>query len=211
MTVGIYKLVDRITGETLWVGQSVNLESRHRRHLRNLRDGIHSQQPFVDWYRESNRTSQDILMEILEICSADSLNELEAFWFRKDPPRFYGQMPSSSRKWYLSPETRAKMSKTHRERIQSAKTNGTYVSTWSYMNESSRKSKSIRNREVGFNSVTASTAGRKGLGKSKTDEHRRKVSETIKELAKEILSCPSCGRECKGKSALGRHMTVHAE
>lgn len=210
MTVGVYRLIDRITGESLWIGQSVNLERRHRRHLSDLRNSTHSQQAFSDWYRESNRTSQDILMETLVICGPEDLNSFEGFWFEQYPPRFYGQMPSASRKWYLSAETRAKMSKTHKEKVRLAKENGTYVSGWASMDVEARKLKSIRNREVGFNAITAAIAGAKGAGRPKSAEHRRKASEAAKDVAKEILACPICQRECKGKSALGRHMTVHS-
>lgn len=211
MTGGVYKLTDRITGETLWIGQSVDIERRHHRHLRDLRNGVHSQQSFSDWYRESNRTSEDILMETLAICAPEEMNEIEGFWFEQDPPRFYGQMPSPSRKWYLSAETRAKISKTHSEKIRLAKENGTYVSVWSGLSEEARLRQTFKNREVGFTSVSAAEAARLGnKDRPKSAEQRRKASEAAKSAAKEILICVECGRECKGKSALGRHMTVHS-
>lgn len=210
MTVGIYRLVDRITGETLWIGQSVNLETRHRRHLNDLKHGRHSQQSFADWYIELERDSADILMETLAICAPEEMNEIEGFWFEQDPPRFYGQMPSPSRKWYLSAETRAKMSKTHSEKVRLAKENGTYVSSWVGMSEEARIKQTAKNKEIGFTSLSGAEAGRRNAGKPKTAEHRKKTAEAVRAAAKEILICVECGRECKGKSALGRHMTVHS-
>lgn len=211
MAVGIYKLVDRITGETLWVGQSVNLESRHRRHLNDLKHGRHSQQSFADWYIESERTSEDILMETLQICEPEDLNLFEGIWFAQDPPRFYGQMPSATRKWYLSAETRVKMSQSHITRIRLAKEAGVFVSSWDAMSVEDQLKKAIKNKESGFDSARASEAARKGnAGRTKSLAQREKASAAAKLVAKEILICTVCERECKGKSALGRHMTVHS-
>lgn len=210
MATGIYKLVDDLTGETLWVGQSVSLKTRYNRHINDLQNGRHSQQNFADWYAENRRTPENILMEILQICEPERLNELEGLWFELEPPRFYGQMPSRTRKWYLSEHTKSKISQAHKERIRIEKDLGVFVSSWEGMSDEGRQKKAVRNKETGFNSITAAIAGGKGAGRPKSAEQRRKASEAAKEVAKEILACPICERECKGKSALGRHMTVHS-
>lgn len=71
MSCGIYKYENKITGE-IYIGQSVNIERRHRAHKNQIVLDIDKA---IQQYGIDNFT-----FSIIEECSIDKLNEREKFW-----------------------------------------------------------------------------------------------------------------------------------
>jgi len=70
MTIGIYKITNSIT-QDYYIGSSVNIEKRWRRHLTDLKQQIH---PNTRLQRSYNKYGKDaFLFDILHICEKDIL------------------------------------------------------------------------------------------------------------------------------------------
>jgi hypothetical protein len=208
-TCGIYALISE-DDEYLWIGQSVNVGRRYRKHLWLLRNNHHRTE-FLKWFEKNERNESAVRLKVLEECDPETLNEREGYWFKALPPLFYGQLPSESRKWFLSEETKAKMSMSSKKTVERQKLDGTWVSGYDRMvAASSKEFVDARMKAHGFNSESGAAIARKAnLGRPKTAEQRLRQSEANKANAAEILICDECDRPCKGKSALGRHKTTH--
>jgi hypothetical protein len=208
-TCGIYALISE-DDECLWIGQSVNVEKRYKRHLALLRTNQHRIK-FLKWFEENERNESAVKIRLLEECDPEFLNEREGYWFKVLPPLFYGQLPSQSRKWFLSDEAKANISAGNKKAIARKKADGTFVSGYDRMVAAEGKEVvDARMKAHGFNSESAIAAGRNGnVGKPKSEEQKRRQSESSKKVAANILMCDECDRPCKGKSALGSHKRTH--
>lgn len=205
MTIGIYCIALRSTEEVLWVGQSINLEKRWLRHTSDLLKGTHSQKDFSSWFKEGGFSKFDLSFSILEECSPEELNEKEWLWFEGLSPKFFGQRPSSSRKWYLSEETKRKISESHRSRVEAMRKSGQQFSIWNLMSPEQRELKSKRNAENGFDSKSGRIAGKMNANLPKTEGHKKALAESALKASREIISCQLCEKRCKGKAAFARH------
>lgn len=73
MTVGIYQIVNKVTGES-YIGQSVNIERRFREHKGSLNKGKGNPYLQNSWYAYGE---ENFIFEIITECSVEELNELE--------------------------------------------------------------------------------------------------------------------------------------
>lgn len=208
MTCGIYKLLSE-DNECLWIGQSVNIENRFKAHRFRLLNELH-REGFVEWFISKDKEISSVKLEILEECEPSLLNEREGFWFLKNPPKFFGQIPSVSRKWYLSDEAKKNISEGQKRSIAKQKAAGTFKDVRKNM-IALKGEEYVREqlRSIAFNSETAAAAGRKGAGRPNTEEQKLRQSEAARNNAANILICDVCDRPCKGKSALGAHKRTH--
>lgn len=76
-TCGIYKIENIINGK-VYIGQSVEIEKRKNRHLRELREGKHKN---IHLQRAFDKYGEDSFKHIIiEKCHKAKLNEREKFW-----------------------------------------------------------------------------------------------------------------------------------
>lgn len=115
MTIGIYGLFDRETGECLYVGQSSDIEYRVRQHRKKLKNGSHLSS-FNNWFLLSGSDLANIEYRVLEECQNDDVtkNLAEIRWFHELSPKFFGKIPSDAETWGMSQETKDKISKSNR-------------------------------------------------------------------------------------------------
>ena len=73
MSCGVYKLV--FGGHTYYVGKSTNIEQRFKKHLVNLAKNL-SNNKLIEAYRLHGNP----VLEILELCEIESLNEREIYY-----------------------------------------------------------------------------------------------------------------------------------
>lgn len=111
MTVGIYGLFDSETDECLYVGLSLDIEYRVKKHVSKLRARTHQRADFIQWWVEHGEDESSIEIKILEACEESNLNRKESYWFIELKPKFYGKEPSENEKWKHSEETKKKISK----------------------------------------------------------------------------------------------------
>ena len=79
MTVGIYKLSWK-QDNAVYVGQSINIESRYKQHTSALEGKIHSNYKLQEKYCIYETLPY---IEILEICEQSDLDKLEILWTEK--------------------------------------------------------------------------------------------------------------------------------
>lgn len=87
--IGIYKITNTINGKC-YIGQSTDLAKRIHRHINTLLHGTNRNEHLQNAYKKYGVGS--FIIEIIEECSAESLNEREIFWidFYKAYDRNYG-------------------------------------------------------------------------------------------------------------------------
>jgi len=117
MTVGVYAFFDQ-DGNCLYVGQSGDIEGRHKQHINQLRGGYHRRSDFNEWF--SSHGESKLSFKLLEKCSndVDSRNYLEIEYFNQLNPMFYGQIPSMSNRFEHSDETRTRIAESVRKRLE---------------------------------------------------------------------------------------------
>lgn len=111
-TSGIYAIFSNITDECLYVGQSSIIENRWKQHQNRLKSGRHRKE-FVEWFISNNSDISSMRLVVLEKTKNinEIKNEAEIRWFTKLMPKFYGQVPSASkRQWNHSNDTKTKIS-----------------------------------------------------------------------------------------------------
>lgn len=108
MTIGIYKISHKYTGECLYVGQSANIEQRWTNHKKEIRTLRHRQKGLIDIYKTYGMKVFDFV--VLEEVAKKDLNSRELFYFDQLTPQFYGQIPSEKNRYQQSEETRKKIS-----------------------------------------------------------------------------------------------------
>lgn len=120
--VGIYGIFDSENGECLYIGQSVRIPERWQDHIKNLKNGSHRREDFIEWFKDKGQKESALSFKILEETdeSNDSLNRAEIKWFNKLKPRFYGKKPSMNEIWEHSEETKGKISTSVRKYIVSS-------------------------------------------------------------------------------------------
>lgn len=108
MTVGIYGIFDAKTDECLYVGKSITIESRWKKHIYLLRTGKHIRSEFVDWFNEHNKDPESMRFAILEECDnkGATKNLLEIKWFNELRPKFFRKLPSVKDKWQHTTATK---------------------------------------------------------------------------------------------------------
>ena len=77
---GIYQIRNLINDKII-VGQTINFPSRWRNHKRELRGNFHHNphlQKAYHLYGEDN-----FVLEVIELCSVESLDNLEVFWIKE--------------------------------------------------------------------------------------------------------------------------------
>lgn len=92
---GVYAIWPNRTGECLYVGETGDLEVRWRQHRSKLRHHKHPAPGFSEWYdaQEPDREGS-IRFSVLE--RTDDIQQrakLEAIWFDRLLPRFFGRVP----------------------------------------------------------------------------------------------------------------------
>lgn len=78
MTIGIYALYWE-EQDLIYIGQSQNIESRFKEHIRKLKNNYHTNYKVTEAYNLYGNPS----VQIIEICSLDDLNQLEIFWTKE--------------------------------------------------------------------------------------------------------------------------------
>ena len=123
MVCGIYAIFDTCTHDCLYVGQSHDIESRWKQHIKGLRYGIHKRKEFISWFIKHGEDLHSIEFSILEECAnEDSIKNFhEAKWFVILKPKFYGKIPSLKEEWSLSLDTRNKISRSLRSNFDKKK------------------------------------------------------------------------------------------
>ena len=93
--IGIYKFQNLITNE-IYIGQSINLESRFKKHLREWPYGDTKFYKGIQQYGWENFS-----YEIIEECSQDELNEKEKYWIAYYDSYFngYNSTPGGANKF----------------------------------------------------------------------------------------------------------------
>ena len=84
--IGIYKIQNKINNKC-YIGQSNNIELRFEQHKYSLKTS------FSSWYPEAREESNDINdfdFTILQTCSSEELDELEAYWIDYYKSNIYG-------------------------------------------------------------------------------------------------------------------------
>lgn len=76
-TCGIYKIVNTVNNK-VYVGQSVEIERRWKRHKRELNDNKHGNDYLQRAWNKHDK--KNFRFEIIEICKEEELNKREMFW-----------------------------------------------------------------------------------------------------------------------------------
>lgn len=115
--IGIYGIYFKKDDTCLYIGQSIDIESRWKNHRWRLENNQHLKD-FSFWFEKNNISLDDLIFKTLCICSDKDIlkNELEIFFFNEEQPKFYGKIPSKNEKWSHSEKTKSKISNTFRER-----------------------------------------------------------------------------------------------
>jgi len=107
MTIGIYKLTNKINGKQ-YIGQSVNIESRRTAHFRKDHKGC----PYL--YASMDKHGfENFEFNIIEECGVDELNEKEQYYIQELntlTPHGYNLDSGGQEGKYLSEETKQKIS-----------------------------------------------------------------------------------------------------
>lgn len=77
MTIGIYKIENADSG-TMYIGQSVNIEARIKKHIRNLSNGCHENDYLQRSYDKYGKDK--FIFEIVKECSREELNSQEIYF-----------------------------------------------------------------------------------------------------------------------------------
>lgn len=129
MTKGIYGIYHG--EECLYVGQSVSIERRWRKHRAALADGRHHTPGFSPWFTTSELSLEDLTFTILadlgEEATQLELNLEEIRYFKLLRPRFYGKAPSESNSYTMTPEIIAQAGRIASERYQESYTGVSYI------------------------------------------------------------------------------------
>lgn len=79
MTIGIYKIRNK-TNNKVYIGQSVNVESRLKKHFYLLKNNIHENRYLQNSF---NKNPEEFDYEIIEMCKIEKLNEKEVQWIKE--------------------------------------------------------------------------------------------------------------------------------
>lgn len=104
MTCGIYKVTNTINGK-FYIGRSVEIEQRWNNHRRGDGHGWYL------WNAMKKYGSKNFVLEILEICDAEYLDEKEDYWIQKLNPEYNLIRKGEKGVLHHSDSSREKMSK----------------------------------------------------------------------------------------------------
>lgn len=76
----IYAMIDTATKATIYIGKAVDLKERWRLHQRALAIGEHGNWRLQKWYDEVGRDPARLDIQIIELCSGETINHRERFW-----------------------------------------------------------------------------------------------------------------------------------
>lgn len=107
LLTGVYAIYESGTDTCLYVGQSSDIESRWKQHVKNLKSGK-ALKDFCDWFIEVGCEEDSLDFVILELCenTDEAKNTSEIQWFKSLSPRFYGSVPSENNTWSHSESTK---------------------------------------------------------------------------------------------------------
>lgn len=111
MASGVYGIFSD-EDECLYVGQSSDIYSRWKQHLKELRSGSHKRSGLNDYFNLVGEYG--LIFRVLCLCSDEQTlkNKLEIVMFNKYLPKFFGQVPSENYSFGHSEETKVKISNT---------------------------------------------------------------------------------------------------
>jgi group I intron endonuclease len=135
MESGIYKITNIQTNH-VYIGQSVVVKRRLRRHTQQLRDGIHENSYLLRHYNKYGK--DNFTFEIIEYCSLDEMDMRECYWIdyydSMNRAKGYNLESGGNPQKVLSEETKEK---------KRGKNNPMYGKKW---NENQRNGIPIANR-----------------------------------------------------------------
>lgn len=188
---GVYKIVNNLNGK-VYIGQSISIQSRWKEHVNALRRGDSKctlLQRAWNKYGEENFT-----FEILELCSADILDDIEIKYisFYDSCNSGYNIEPGGNKNKHLSEETKQKLRESHLgkkmsdEAIQKmsearmGEQNPMYGKTHS--EEARKKISDTHKGKPGhpISDEVKEIIRQANLGKNLSDETRKKISEATK-------------------------------
>lgn len=117
---GVYGIFDLDTDQCLYVGQSVDVNERLRKHNEKLLAGKHPRKEMQQWFDGEGNQAYSLILEHCEDTD-DAKNSCEIKWFCLLNPLFYGVAPTVNNTWSHSEKTRKRISesllgKNHDER-----------------------------------------------------------------------------------------------
>lgn len=115
---GIYKLVSKKTGE-FYIGSSQKLRKRNQDHFSLIRNNKHPNRYLQSVWNKRN----DIIFEIIERCSIESLVEREQYYIDSLCPKYnLRPLAESNRGWKMPESAKRKLSRTNKGRPISEET-----------------------------------------------------------------------------------------
>lgn len=120
--IGIYGIRNKITNK-IYVGQTVDIDMRHKEHYQYLRSGTHANQHLQNAWNKYGEKSFEFI--VLEECILCNLTSREQWWID-----YYGGIDSKNTynireagsKGHLADETKQKLSKAHKGKKLSKET-----------------------------------------------------------------------------------------
>jgi group I intron endonuclease len=188
---GVYKITNLINNK-VYIGQSINIESRWNDHINALNRGDSS---CTLLQRAWNKYKQEYFsFEILELCSEDDLDDVEIKYinFYDSVNNGYNIEPGGNKNKHLSEETKQKIGNANRGRIisderrlkmsesRTGDKNPMYGKTHS--KEARNKISEARKGKPGYprSDYQKECARLANLGKEVSEETRKKISEANK-------------------------------
>lgn len=109
--IGIYKIYNEKNPLKVYIGQSINIQSRKRIHFHELRNNKHCNKHLQNCFNKNGE--ENIIFEIIKECSKDILNKEEMYFIEKyDSYRNgYNMTLGGESRPSDNPETRKKISK----------------------------------------------------------------------------------------------------
>lgn len=204
---GIYKITNIVNGN-FYIGQSVDIESRWKSHLYELKKNIHGNEHIQRAWNKYG--SNNFTFEIIEECENDVLNNRELYWMNELKPQYniagggdsiYTMLESTKKKisesqsgynnyWYgkkLSIEHKKKLSE-----IKKGKPNGLLGRK---RPEWVRKKLSESQKGRIVSQETREKLRKANTGRKHSDEFKKKVSESHKGEKSHLYGKPSPKRK----------------
>lgn len=185
MTRGIYRIATE--QETLYVGQSRDVEDRLKGHKSSLSSGRHANSYLLRVYKKDPEAIS--VWELVEEVAEGDLHAREAFWIEKLSARCNLVIPEFDG-WTFADETKKKMSKIKKGKKQSAghvqkriaSTTATRKANGSYrvISDETRKKISEAGKGRKQSPESIEKTRRANLGRTISTETRRKISESVK-------------------------------
>lgn len=163
---GIYMIINNLNGKQ-YIGQSRNIVRRYLQHLQPRSKGT------PEFHKEIQQMGKDnFVCIILEECSEEKLNEREEYYIRFFEPEYNKSLGQGQKGIIASEETRKKLSKSAKKRWNNYDPE-TKIKVLNTLNS---------NHKVGYHlsEETKDKIRQKQLGHKRSEESRKKQSETMK-------------------------------